>query len=319
MRIVFFGSPAFALPSLKALLDGGREVVAVVSQPDRPAGRGHAASAPPVKLLAQERGLAVMQPDNVSSPESTELLSSLRPDVFIVAAYGQILRRRLLAVPSRGSLNVHASLLPRHRGAAPVAAAILAGDAETGVTIMEVVRALDAGPMVASVSEPITPRDTAGSLELRLATAGAGLLGETLDPWYERRVTPAAQDESLATYAPQIQRADARIDWSLPAGDIWRRVRAFNPWPVAHAVLGADELRVLEAWPLPAGDSAAPGTVLAPVALPPEAGTAGEQAVCVQTGSGRLALLRLQLAGRKALSGAEFLRGRPGLVGSVLG
>jgi len=185
MRTVFFGSPDFAVATLRALLDAGREVVAVVTQPDRPAGRGHALLPPPVKVLAQEYGLPVLQPGRVSDPEPVEELRAFKPDVFIVAAYGQILRQRVLDLPSRGTLNVHASLLPRHRGASPIAAAILAGDGQTGVTIMEMVRALDAGPMVARVELPISPFDTTGSLEPRLAKAGAQLLIETLDGWYE--------------------------------------------------------------------------------------------------------------------------------------
>jgi methionyl-tRNA formyltransferase len=319
VRIVFFGSPAFALPSLETLLAAGREVVAVVTQPDRPAGRGHAQLAPPVKLAAAARGLPILQPENVSAPESIGQLRALEPDVFIVAAYGQILRRRLLEVPARGSLNVHASLLPRHRGASPIAAAILAGDEQTGVTIMEVVRALDAGPMVAKVGVPISPFDTTGSLEPRLAVAGANLLQESLDAWYERRLTPEPQDDALATYAPQVRRQDALIVWSQSALDIWRRVRAFNPWPVAYTSLGSDEVRVLEAWPLPQGTNGVPGAVLPPEPLPAEAGSPGEETFSVQTGSGRLAIRRLQLAGRKALSGGEFLRGRRDLVGRVLG
>ena len=318
MRTVFFGSPDFAVATLRALLDAGREVVAVVTQPDRPAGRGHALLPPPVKVLAQEYGLPVLQPGRVSDPEPVEELRAFKPDVFIVAAYGQILRQRVLDLPSRGTLNVHASLLPRHRGASPIAAAILAGDGQTGVTIMEMVRALDAGPMVARVELPISPFDTTGSLEPRLAKAGAQLLIETLDGWYEGEVIAVPQDESLVTYAPQLLREDARLDWSLPAEDLWRRVRAFNPWPVAYTYLGGAELRILEVWPL-AGDSGAePRTVLAPEALPAEAGPPHEETFSVQAGSGRLAIRRLQLTGRKALSGSDFLRGRRDLIGALL-
>ena len=234
MRIVFLGSPAFALPALQALIDSPHDVVAVVTQPDRPAGRGHATAPPPVKNLALANGLNVIQPERVSDLDSVEALRALEPDVAVVAAYGQILRQRVLDVPKIGSLNLHASLLPRHRGASPVAAAILAGDDVTGVTIMEVVRALDAGPMVATVEEPILPNDTTGSLEARLAKAGARRLLEVLNPWAEGSITTVPQDESLATYAPLLTRADALIDWWRPAVEIERRVRAFQPWPVAH-------------------------------------------------------------------------------------
>jgi len=318
MRIVFFGSPEFAVTSLGALLDAGRDVIAVVTQPDRPAGRGHSLLPPPVKIVAQKYGLPVLQPARVSDPDSVEDLRALQPDVFIVAAYGQILRQRVLDLARRGTLNVHASLLPRHRGASPIAAAILAGDQKTGVTVMEMVRALDAGPMLAHVEMPISPFDTTGSLEPRLAEAGARLLNESLDGWYEGRLTPTPQDESLVTYAPQLQREDARLDWSMPAEDLWRRVRAFNPWPVTYTTLRGSELRILESWPLPDSKGAEPGTVLPPQPLPAEAGLPQEETFSVQAGSGRLAIRRLQLTGRKPLSGSEFLRGQRQLVGAVL-
>ena len=335
MRIVLLGSPAFTLPTLHALAATEHTIVAVVTQPDRPAGRGHAPTPPPVKVAALELGLTVRQPENVSAPESVEALRALEPDVFVVAAYGQILRQRLLDVARRGSLNVHASLLPRHRGASPIAAAILAGDAVTGVTIMEVVRALDAGPMVARVETPISPFDTTGSLEERLSQAGAQLLVETLAPWAEGRLMPEPQDDAFATYAPQLKREEARLDWSLPAEDLWRRVRAFNPWPVAYTTWRGEELRIWDAWPLAGDSGATPGTVLAPERLaaeaiiPPSAmergargevsGAVAEETFLVQTGAGRLVIRRLQRAGRRAVSGLEFLRGQRNLVGSRFG
>jgi len=317
MRIVFFGSPEFALPSLEALLESRHDVVAVVSQPDRPAGRGHAATAPPVKVLAQSRALSVLQPENISDPDSVEALRTLAPDVFVVAAYGQILRQRLLDVPKRGILNVHASLLPRHRGASPVAAAILAGDEMTGVTLMEMVRALDAGPMVARVEMPISPHDTTGTLEPRLAMAAAALLVESLDAWASGELTATPQDESLVTYAPQLKRTDALLDWSLPAVELWRRVRAFNPWPVAHTHWRGEELRIHEAWPLNQESGELPGTVLPASPLPPEAGDP-EATFSVAAGMGALAVRRLQRPGKRALSGAEFLRGQRDFVGERL-
>jgi methionyl-tRNA formyltransferase len=308
VRAVFLGSPAFALPALEALIElPGVEVVAAITQPDRPAGRGHAATAPPVKLAALARGLTVLQPENVSAPDSLEALTALQPDVAVVAAYGQILRRRVLDLPSRGCVNVHASLLPRHRGASPIAAAILAGDDVTGVTLMEVVRALDAGPAIARVVEPILDSDTTGTLEARLAQAGGRVISTALLPWYEGSLAAVPQDESLVTYAPQLRREDALLDWSLPAKQLWRRVRAFNPWPVAFTRWAGEELRVLEATPL-AGDGT-PGTVVAVATDGP----------VVQCGRGRLALRRVQRAGRKAQSGAEFARGARGFVGATLG
>jgi methionyl-tRNA formyltransferase len=318
MRIVFFGSPDFALPSLEALIASPHDVVAVVSQPDRPAGRGHAATPPPVKRLALEHGLPVLQPEKVSEPEPVEALRELRPDLFIVAAYGQILRQRLLDVPPLGVLNVHASLLPRWRGASPIATAILAGDEVTGVTLMQMVRALDAGPMIARVEMPISPHDTTGTLEPRLAAAGATLLTESLDAWVDGRLPSTPQDEALVTYAPQLTRADALLDWSQPAVELWRRVRAFNPWPVAHTQWRGEELRIHEAWPLVHDSGELPGTVLPPATLPPEAEDP-QTTFAVATGSGSLAVRRLQRPGKRALNGDEFLRGQRDFVGEMLG
>jgi methionyl-tRNA formyltransferase len=317
MRIVFFGSGTFSMPALQALI-GFEEVLAVVTQPDRPAGRGHARKPPPTKQLATEHGITVLQPDNVNDDASIEALRALAGDVYIVAAYGQILRQRLLDLPARGSLNVHASLLPRHRGASPVAAAILVGDEVAGVSVMEVVRALDAGPVVSQREEAVSAHDTTATLEERLAVIGAELLVETLRPWAERRLTATPQDEALATYAPQLSRAEARIDWALPAVDLWRRIRAFNPWPVAFTTWRGEELRVLEAWPLDGDSGSPPGAVLDVAPLPAEAAS-DEATFSVQTGAGRLALLRMQRPGKRALSGLEFLRGAAGLIGSKLG
>jgi methionyl-tRNA formyltransferase len=223
-----------------------------------------------------------------------------------------------LDVPKRGTLNVHPSLLPRWRGASPVAAAILAGDELTGVTIMEMVRALDAGPMVARLEVAISPHDTTGTLEARLAQDGADLLARNIDAWASRDLTPQPQDESLVTYAPQIQRQEGRIDWSQPATDIWRRVRAYSPWPAAFTTSHGEELKVWLAWPLEGDSAKAPGTVLGLERLPDEAREPAE-ALIVQTGAGRLALRSVQRAGRKATTGAEFLRGQRDLIDTRLG
>jgi methionyl-tRNA formyltransferase len=319
MRIVFFGSPGFALPTLDALLASGHDVVAVVCQPDRPAGRGHAPTPPPVKVAALARGLTVLQPANVSAAEPVEELKALEPDAFVVAAYGQILRRRLLDVPRLGTLNVHASLLPRHRGASPIAAAIINGDEVTGVTIMEMVLALDAGPMLARVEEAIAPSDTTGTLERRLALAGAVLLAGSLDTWAAGELKPEPQDESRATYAPQIKRVEAELNWRRPAVELWRRVRAYSPWPIAFTRWRGEELRIIEAWPLETESDLEPGSVLGTVALPDDAEAPGEETFAVQTGAGALAIRRLQRPGRRAMSGLEFLRGQRELAGSRLG
>jgi methionyl-tRNA formyltransferase len=259
----------------------------------------------------------VLQPERVSDPESLDQLRPLEPDLAIVAAYGQILRQRFLDLPRRGSLNVHASLLPRHRGASPIAAAILAGDAVTGVTIMEVVRALDAGPMVAKVEMPILDSDTTGSLEARLAEAGAQKLIDVLEPWADGAITPQAQDDSLSTYAPMLKREDALIDWSQPAIEIWRQVRAFNPWPIAYTTWRGETLRILEATPVTGGSTRLPGTVIPEQPIGPQPAKA--KSLAVQTGSGLLSIGRLQRAGKRPLSAADFIQGQRDILGERLG
>lgn len=303
------GSPEFALPSLRRLAESPHDIVAVVTQPDRPAGRGRGLEAPPAKRLALEFGLPVLQPEKVSADEPVAELRALEPDVIVIAAFGQILRQRVLDIPRRGSLNVHASLLPKYRGAAPIAAAIIAGERETGVTIMEVVRALDAGPMVTRRATAIEAEDTSGTLTAKLAGLGADLLLETLEPWAEGRLTAEPQDDALASYAPPVARGDARIDWEMAAEDVWRRVRAYNPWPVAHTHLDGVEIRIFEAAPLEDAPPDPPGQVFAL-----RGGGFG-----VRCGRGSLAILKVQRPGGRALPGAEFLRGMRGLTGRVLG
>ncbi|MCH7488360.1 MAG: methionyl-tRNA formyltransferase [Chloroflexi bacterium] len=316
MRIVFMGSPQFALPAIEWLIGSGHELLAVVTQPDQPAGRGRSLRPPPVSELARAHGLPVLQPPRVNAPESLDALRALKPEAIVIVAYGQILKQPLLDIPSRGLLNVHASLLPRHRGAAPATAALLAGDAETGVTILEVVLALDAGPMLARRSLAISDDATTGSLNEKLAPLGAELLIETLPAWERGELTPQPQDEALATYAPTVRREDAIIDWSLPAADVWRRVRAYSPWPVATTSFDGEPLRVLEAWPLDVSVDVVPGVVLP---LPDGVGVPEGAGFAVRCGEGALAVIRAQRAGRRALSGEELLRGARGLLGKQLG
>ncbi len=321
MRIVFMGTAEFALPTLRRLVDSEHEVAAVYTQPDRPAGRGRHLAPPPVKEVALEYGLPVLQPARVSTPEATEELAALRPDLIVAAAYGQILKERVLQVPPRGIINIHPSLLPRHRGAAPVTAAILAGDTETGVTIMLMVLALDEGPILSQRRLPIGPHDTGGTLTERLAEVGADLLMETLPGYLEGTIKPQPQDPSQATYVSMVHKEDGLIDWTLPAVEIWRRVRAYNPWPYAFTYADGVLLRVLEAWPL-AGDSGdPPGTVspIAPSLAAEEPELRLEGSFAVQTGQGLLAALRVQKAGHRALAAADFLRGERGLIGRRLG
>jgi len=316
-RIVFMGSPDFALPTLRRLLHSEHEVVAVYTQPDRPAGRGRAPQPQPAKTLALAHGAPVFQPPRVSAPDSVAELARLAPDLIVIAAYGQILKQPVLDVPRRGVLNVHASLLPRHRGAAPVTAAILAGDEETGVTVMQTELALDAGPILARRAVPISPHDTAGTLTERLAQEGADLLVGVLPAWLDGSLPPTPQDASKATYAPMIRKEDGLIDWGLPAEDIWRRVRAFTPWPGAFTYLEGQPLRLLDTWPLPGdGEGRSAGTV---VPCPTGADVPAEAGFGVAAGRGLLAIMRLQLAGRRALPAAEFLRGQRGLMGRRLG
>lgn len=311
------GSPEFALPTLRRLIESEHDVVAVVTQPDRPAGRGRRVQPPPAKQLAAAHGLPVLQPERVNATDALEAVRACAPDAIVITAFGQILKQPLLDIPRRGALNVHASLLPKHRGAAPVAAAILAGDELTGVSIMEVVLALDAGPVVAQREAPIAPQDTTGSLTQRLAELGADLLIEVLPGWVRGELPARPQDDSRATYAPPIRRDDAVIDWSLPAADVWRRVRAYNPWPVAATTVDGEPLRIWEAWPLEvaAGD-ARPGAV---VALPDGVAAPAGAGFAVRCGQGSLAVVRAQRAGKRAVTGEELLRGWRGLLGKQLG
>lgn len=314
MRVVFMGSPEFAVPALRRLVGSEYEVVAVYTQPDRPAGRGRTLQPPPAKKVALEYGLPVYQPERLSTSDATAALTELAPDLIVIAAFGQILKRPVLELPKHGVVNVHGSLLPRHRGAAPVAAAILAGDEETGITIMLTELALDAGPILAQRHIPIAPPDTTASLMTRLADEGADLLMETLPRWISGSIEPQPQDDSKATYAPSIRKEEAIIEWSLSAVDVWRRVRAYNPWPVAFTPLDGQLLRILEASPLPDEGPEPPGTVL-PL-LPEHADLDG---FAVRCGMGTLAATRVQRAGGRAMTGADFLRGQRALIGRRLG
>ncbi|MGA2285799.1 MAG: methionyl-tRNA formyltransferase [Dehalococcoidia bacterium] len=317
MRIVFLGTSEFALPALERLIGSHYEVVAVYTQPDRPAGRGRRERASPVKEAALRYGLPVFQPARLGVSEAVAELAELRPDVLIAAAYGQILRQSVLELPPLGVLNIHPSLLPRYRGASPVAAAILNGDEETGVTIMRMVLALDEGPVLSQRGVAIEPQDTAGSLTRRLAEQGADLLMATLPDYVNGRLTPVSQDESLASYVSVVKKEDGLIDWRLPASRIWRQVRAYNPWPTAFAHLEGAVLRIHEAWPLEGNGTEPPGTI---VPVPSDAaGPAGEAGFAVQTGEGLLAVIRIQKEGRRALSAKEFARGERGLPGRRLG
>lgn len=318
MPIVFIGTPEFAVPSLRRLVADGQTVAAVVTQPDRATGRHRSRLSPsPVKQAALELGLDLLQPASLRDPDAVAALRALAPQVMVVAAFGQILRPDILAIPARGCLNVHASLLPKYRGASPIAAAILAGDSDTGVTIMLMDTGMDTGPVLAARGEPISPQDTTGSLTQRLAETGAELLSQTLPRWLAGQTEPTPQDNAQATVTRLTRKEDGAIDWTLRAEDIWRRVRAYNPWPGAHTTLGGEQVTIRRAWPLESPGKGAPGTI---VALPPQlAGEAPDSAFGVCCGEGVLGVIELQRAGRRTVSSAEFLRGAAGLIGKRFG
>ena len=308
MRIVFMGSPGFAVPSLEHLVRSGYDVVGVYTQPDRPAGRGRAPAPPPVKDSALLMGLPVFQPESLRAPEALAQLEELKPDIIVVCAFGQILTQAVLDIPPRQCVNVHFSLLPRHRGASPVAAAILAGDEFTGVSIQLVRVKLDTGPILARAAVPISPYDNTGSLTEKLALVGADLLLEALNGWRRNEITPRPQDEAEATYFSRIDKDSGEIDWSLPAVEIWRSVRAYYPWPGSYTTWRGRQLKIIEAEALPEEKSPGSGRVVA----------LSGQRVGIGTGDGLLGLLRVQLEGKKAMSAADFLHGQRGFTNSVL-
>jgi methionyl-tRNA formyltransferase len=311
-RIVFMGTPDFAVPSLEALLGSENTVVAAVSQPDRATGRGQHVGTTPIKAAARRHAVPVHQPETLRDPRIREELARLAPDLIVVAAYGKLLPRVILELPVHGCINVHASLLPRHRGAAPIQWALLEGDATTGVTIMQMNAGLDEGDILLQRSEPVAATDTGATLGARLARLGARALIETIGGLQNGSIMPRPQDSSCATLAPRIQKDAGRIDWHEPAERLERKVRAFQPWPTAYTTLGGRQLKILHAAaraPAARGEGSQPaGTVTASTA----------DGIVVATGDGSLILLVVQLEGRKALPAADFLRGHPVAPGTVL-
>lgn len=298
LRLVFAGTPEFAAFHLRGLLAAGVVPVAVYTQPDRPAGRGKKLTASPVKQLAVESGIPVLQPDSLKSPDTQAELAALMPDLMIVVAYGLILPQDVLDIPPAGCINVHASLLPRWRGAAPIQRAIEAGDSKTGITIMQMDVGLDTGPMLARVEVPISDRTSAGMLHDALADAGAPLLLEVLTNFDVIREHAEAQDDCGATYAAKIDKSEAHLDWSRSAIELSRRIRAFNPFPVCWSQLGDQRVKIWEAEP--AENEGKPGTIL----------TADNEGVLVACGEGSLKLTVLQLPGGKPLNVDALLRSR---------
>jgi methionyl-tRNA formyltransferase len=313
LRIVFFGTPDFAVPTLDALLRSSHQVVGVVTQPDRPRGRGQKVSAGPVKQRARDAGIAVLQPERLKDPTFVDALTALDADLGVVAAYGKILTDQVLAIPRRGMINVHASLLPRYRGAAPVHRAIIAGDTETGVTIMRVVKALDAGPMLAKVTRPIEPDETSDVVERGLATLGAELLVSTTDALAAGAVTETAQDDASATYAHRLTKDDGVIDWSRTAQQIHNQIRGLHPWPHAFSWFSGQRIIVHRSRVSQGSDPYDTSTQ--------GCGTIIEASgrLLVATGTSALELQILQLEGKRPMPAREFLAGHPIATGQRFG
>jgi methionyl-tRNA formyltransferase len=305
LRIVFMGSPDFAIPTLRALA-GSYTITGVVTQPDRPAGRGRQLTPPPVKILAEELGLPVIQPRRLKEPEAMERLRAWSPDLIVVAAFGQILRPEVLDLPQYGCLNVHASLLPRWRGAAPIPAAILHGDELSGVTIMRIDPGLDTGPVLSQRSTPIGPEETAGALSQRLAELGAGLLLETIPGYIQGDISPQPQNDAQSTYAPILKKEDGLLDFTQSAQYLARQVRAYSPWPGSFTFWQGQRLKVLRAH---AEVRPSPGSGKACVMGELPAAGAGD---------GLLVLEEVQPAGKKAMPGDIFINGAKDWEGSLL-
>ncbi|MBA1275678.1 methionyl-tRNA formyltransferase [Stutzerimonas azotifigens] len=309
MRIVFAGTPEFAAQHLQALLDAGQQVVAVYTQPDRPAGRGQKLMPSPVKQLAVNHSIEVRQPATLRDPAAQAELASLQADLMVVVAYGLILPQVVLDTPRLGCINSHASLLPRWRGAAPIQRAIEAGDAQSGVTVMQMEAGLDTGPMLLKVNTPITAEDTGGSLHDRLATLGAQAVVEAVHALAAGTLIGEPQDDSLSTYARKLSKEEALLDWSRPAAELERQIRAFNPWPLCHSNLKGESLKI-HAARLGQG-MGAPGTLL----------EASRDGLLVACGEGALLLTRLQLPGGKPLAFGDLYNSRREqfALGAVLG
>jgi methionyl-tRNA formyltransferase len=316
LRIVYCGTPQFAVPTLEALLASRHTVAGVLTQPDRPRGRGQRLQPTPVKAVALQHGLPVFQPERLRDPAVHRTLEAWAPDLGVVAAYGQLFPEELLRIPRLGMINVHASLLPKYRGAAPIQRAVIDGETTTGVTIMQLIKALDAGDMLASAAYPIGLDETSDSVERALSTLGAALLVQTVDRLAQGPIAGERQDDMLATYAPRLTKAEGLLDWTLPAPYVHNRVRGLYPWPHAYTYLGGGRLIILatavgsagsasgadSASDSAAGSRAEPGTVI----------STSPEGIDVATGhNGRIVITRLQPEGRRAMTAREFLGGHP--------
>jgi methionyl-tRNA formyltransferase len=309
LRIVYFGTPTFAVPTLRALVESHHPVVALISQPDRPKGRGHQVVTTPTKELALQQGIPVLQPTKLREQGFLDQISAFRADLGVVAAYGRILPDALLEIPRLGMINVHASLLPKYRGAAPIHRAVISGDTETGVTIMRVVQELDAGPMLATVVRPIAPDATSVDVERNLSEAGARLLVEVVDRMAVGEAVETPQDDACATFAPKIAKSESPIDWRLPGARIHNLVRGLQPWPMASTIIEGTRCLLhrtsIAADPCDSG----PGVVLA---------AEGDAIVVAAGDQSAVHILQLQPEGRRAMTAREFLSGRKLAPGTVL-
>ena len=309
LRVVFMGTPRFAVPTLDALFSNPAvTVVAAYTPPDRRQGRGQNLALSPVKQRAQQLGIPVEQPASLRNSDAVKRLFVHEPDLVVVAAYGRLLPTAVLELPRFGCLNLHPSLLPRHRGPSPVAGAILAGDAATGVTVMLLDAGMDTGPIIAQGRRPIAPADNAETLTVALFEDGARLLSQVIPRWVAGRLEAMPQDDEQATYTAKMERSDGRADWTREAEILWRQQRAYTPWPGLHTNWEGKEIKLLEVAPI-SGGNAAPGTVV----------RTDNEPIAVGSGSGLLAIRRLQLQGRRPADGADFVRGHPNFVGAKLG
>ncbi len=310
VRIGFMGTPQFAVPVLDSLLHSPYHVVAVCTQPDKPVGRGRQIVCPPVKRLAMEHNIPVIQPRTLKTEEAVEELASFNPELIVVAAFGHILPQEILSLPKFGCLNVHPSLLPKHRGPSPVAASLLCGDQITGVTIMVMDVKMDSGPILAQREVGISSTDTTGSLTSKLASIGAELLLETLPEWLGGKLEPQLQDESLVTYSKLVTSEDGEIDWHLAAVELWQQIRAYNPWPGCYTWWKGKRLKIHEATPVSSTAEGKLGEIIA-LSEPPKVGVVAGQSV--------LGLCQIQLEGKREMPAEEFVRGQREFIGSILG
>jgi methionyl-tRNA formyltransferase len=315
LRIVFMGSPEFAIVPLQFLVFSGHNIKAVYTRPDKPSGRGRAAAAPPIKAAALSWDLPLIQVPNFKSPEAVEQLVRLRPEAIVVAAFGQILPPPVLDIPCYGCLNIHPSLLPKYRGASPVAAAILAGDEFAGVSVMRLDEHMDTGPVFSRAQIPILPQDNAGSLTSKLFQVGARILLQVLADLPGGKWLPEPQNDVEASYTREITKQEGRINWALPASEIWKKVRAYQPWPEAYTYWQKKQLKIIEVLPLSADLSTEAGRVISLLPAQKHSGAG----FGIGTGKGLLGIVKVQIEGKRAMNAEEFARGQRDFIGSLLG